>query len=429
MKTLLSDLFLNNWQRKAVSLVLAIIIWLVVNHSLTSTKTIANVPVRIINIPAGKTVEGMQANGRLNRRLTLSIVGNTNTLDELNSNDLEVVIDASNKTEQWIANINKKTLVSLNPEIDLSKGITRVYHPDLILRLTKLVTEKIPIVITKPIGEAPRGYQFIDVWPYKLYLTVSGPEDVIRRLKLKEQRMTFNLNDISKGQLDTIATSQTSDKNDVVSYFVPEQWKQINIPLLSDAPIEIDDPQGKALRIDFLRCSLVPLDSPILVNVFFPAEYSNTVNPLNYHVQPNNLVKEINGIYMISEPLFAKGVDRLFIQVVKDMIQLTVIAAPLNDKSQLDWNIQFVNTNLLEDRYVSTLISDVSDEDLRLMKPNLREEYLRNRFRSYMNRFQLFRANDTRFDFHVTMQDNAIVITEEKLVSQKTAFTRQPAQN
>jgi hypothetical protein len=212
MKTLIANFFLTNWQRKTVSLILAVIIWLVVNHSLTSTKTIGNVSVRIINIPTGKTVEGIQSNGKLNKKLTLTLVGNTNTLEDLTSNDIEVVIDAANKPDEWIATISKKNLVSLNPEVDISKGISRVYHPSFIIRMTKLVTEKIPIVITRPIGEPPRGYQFLDIWPYRLTLTVSGPEDVIKKLKIKEQKMTFNLNDISKAQLDALSSNANSEK-------------------------------------------------------------------------------------------------------------------------------------------------------------------------------------------------------------------------
>jgi len=412
MKTLLTSFFLDNWQRKAVSLLLAIIIWLVVNHSLTSTKTIANVPVRIINVPSGKTVEGMQASGRMNKRLTLSLVGNTTLLEELNSNDLEVVIDASNKSDEWIATISKKNLVSLNPEIDITKGISRVYHPSFIVRLTKLVTEKISIGITQPIGEAPRGYQLLDVWPYTLSLTVSGPEEVIKRLALKEQRLTFNLNDISKGQLDAIASTQNNNRNDVVSYYVPDQWKQINIPLLSDAPIQIDDPQAKALRIDFVRCNLLSIDTPILLTTFFPPEFSATINPDTYKIEPNSLVQNRNGIYIITTPLYAKGVDRLFIEVVKDMIQVVVIAAPPMQRKLLDWSVQFVNPRLLEDKYVATLISDTSDEDLRMMNPNLREEYLRNRFRSYMNRFQLFTVDDTKFVLQARFENTMIQITQ-----------------
>ncbi|MES2122881.1 MAG: hypothetical protein V4492_08925, partial [Chlamydiota bacterium] len=169
-------IFVEHWPRKLVSVVLAIVTWMVVNHTLTSTRNISNVPVRIINLPQGKTVEGMQPNGRLAKKLTLTLVGNKSVIDEVTYSDLEVVIDAADKSDEWIVTVSKKNLVSLNPEIDVGKGISRVYHPNFIIRMTKLVTDQIPIVITQPIGEAPRGYQFLDVWPYQLNLTVNGPE-------------------------------------------------------------------------------------------------------------------------------------------------------------------------------------------------------------------------------------------------------------
>jgi hypothetical protein len=58
------------------------------------------------------------------------------------------------------------------------------------------------------------------------------------------------------------------------------------------------------------------------------------------------------------------------------------------------------------------LMSDLSDRDIRLLQPTLREEYLRNRFRSYMNRFQLFRLDDVNFDLTIALKDGLILIEE-----------------
>jgi hypothetical protein len=38
MKSLLIKLFIENWQRKLISLILAIVIWLMINHSIAITK-------------------------------------------------------------------------------------------------------------------------------------------------------------------------------------------------------------------------------------------------------------------------------------------------------------------------------------------------------------------------------------------------------
>lgn len=413
MKSLLMKIFVEHWPRKLVSVVLAVVTWMVVNHTLTSTRNISNVPVRIINLPQGKTVEGMQPNGRLAKKLTLTLVGNKSVIDEVTYSDLEVVIDAADKPDEWIVTVSKKNLVSLNPEIDVSKGISRVYHPNFIIRMTRLITDQIPIVITQPIGEAPRGYQFLDVWPYRLTLTVSGPEEVIKRLKIKEQRITFNLNDISKSQLDDLASKTVENNSDVVSFFVPDQWKQINIPILSDMPIEIDDAQAKGLRIDFIRYSHLPLNTPIPISTFFPPQNLQNMNPAKVQIAPSEIVKITDSVPLINSRLFATGVDSLFLDTVKDMIEAVIIVSQKPGASYLDWSVQFINPRQLEDKYVASLMSDVSDNDIRLMQPILREEYLRNRFRSYMNHFQLYESEESKFDLSISLKDNQIYIEKK----------------
>jgi len=39
-----------------------------------------------------------------------------------------------------------------------------------------------------------------DIWPYQLYITVKGAEEIIKDLKAKGSQLTFNFNDISKNQ-------------------------------------------------------------------------------------------------------------------------------------------------------------------------------------------------------------------------------------
>jgi hypothetical protein len=419
VKTLFYKLFIEHWPRKLVALILAVITWLVVNQTLTATRNISTIPVRVINIPTGKTIEGMQSNGRLAKKVTLTLVGNKTILDELTPYDLEVVLDAADKPDEWIATISKKNLVSLNPEIDVSKGISRVYHPNFVVRMTKLVTEQIPIIITQPVGEAPRGYQFLDVWPYRLSLSVSGPEEVIKRLKLKEQRITFNLNDINKTQLDALANNASASRNDVVSYYVPEQWKQINIPILSDTPIEIDDPRAKALRIDFVRCNLLAIEKPIPVGLFFPDKTLAALNPDTVSLAPGEVIKQAYGVKLIQMPLYANGVDRLFLETVESMMQIVIIVSSKAERSLLEWSIEFINPRQLEDQYVSVLMSDVSDDEVRLLQPAMREEYLRNRFRSYMNRFQLFKNDDTKLDLAIFLKENVVEVHETSTISPK----------
>lgn len=410
---MIRNVFLQNWERKVISLFLAIVIWLVVNHSLTTTKILENVPIRLINIPTGMTVDGLQPNGMLSKKISLTLQGNKTELAEIASNDIEIVLDAMDKSDEWLATITRKNLLSLNPDVSLSKAIKRVVIQRLPINFTRLVTEKIPVVVTQPIGEAPRDYQFLDIWPYRLTMTVSGPEVVIKQLKAKGMNLTFNLNDISRVDLES-----QDYKTDEVSFFVPDAWKEISIPSLSDRPFMIDDPQAGDLRIDFVRSDLHPIAKAIPINLFFPPEHSLILNPETYSLALGGIVQRFHGIHLLRKSLYAKGVSQLFVELVQDMLEISILLSPKNEKKQLDWSVQFLNPRVLEDKYVSILMSDDTSTDNDPSYTKRREEYLRGRFRHYMNHFQLYKSDREKFDLKVQLQDHKITVEEFTNLSQ-----------
>ena len=412
MKTLLIRLFINNWPRKVLSLVLAMIIWMLVSHSMTISKIVPNVPVRVTNLPPEKTIEGMQVDGTLSKRISLTLIGHRSGLDEIQAKDLEVVIDAKDKTHEWIATIDKRNLIGLSTEFDALKQISRVAPVDMIIRQSNLVTEKIPIIVTQPIGEVPKGYQFLDIYPYQLSVTVNGPEEAVKRLKNRGLKLTFNLNDISKEELDSLQNENMGENHDEVSYFVPDSWKKISLPLLSEIPIVIDDPRAAALRIDFSRQDLLPIGFPLPVTVFFPPQYSSTLNPETYTLATNDFIMKKNGIKLLNIPLYAQGVSRLFLETVKDMIQVVVIASPKSERETLLWNAQFMYPHELENRYVSKVISE-SNDIIFDVQPHLVDDYLRNRFRSYMNRFRLYTPEHHKLSLKIELQAKAISVTPQ----------------
>ncbi|CAM0117295.1 YbbR-like domain-containing protein [Rhabdochlamydiaceae symbiont of Dictyostelium giganteum] len=401
----LRSLFFDHWQRKLISLMLTAALWILVNESLTTTKTLENIAVRLINIPEGMTVDGLLPNNMLLNRIPLTLYGNKNILKDLTSNDLEVVLDATDKSDEWTAMISSKNLVSLNPDVDLSKAIKRILNQRFSVSFTRLVTEKIPIIVTHPIGEAPRDYQFLDVWPYRLSITVSGPEEKIKQIKAKGVNLTFNLNDITRMNLDEATT--TSDE---VSFIVPNAWKEIILPSISDRPLVIDDPQAQELRIDFVKSDFHAIAKPIPIALFFPIEHSHYLNPDMYSIATSGLIERVHGIYMIRGPLFIKGASRLFVELVQEMLQISILVHPKQHK--LDWCVQCQNHRVIEDKYVSVLLSD---EELRYEDPNFskqREEYLRNRFRSYMNRFQIFKSQTEKLNLAIELDHKHICIQD-----------------
>ncbi len=382
------------------------------SQSLITSRTITNIPVRLINIPTGKTIVDLQNNGTLTKGVTLTIVGNKTFIDEVKSNDLEVVIDLDNQksTGEWYTTITRRNLISLNPDINLTKEVARVSPTNVYIRMTKLVSEKIPVFVTQPIGEAPKDYQFLNLWPYQLSLNISGPEEVVKRLKAKGIRLTFDLSDITKSDLDHLRTRAESSCSDEVTFFVPDSWKQVNIPLISDTPIEIDDPRAKDLRIDFVKTSLIPLRSLIPLSLYFPTETLSDLNPKQITFGSSQFVKKINGIEVLAKPLRAKGVTPLFVRIVEQMMQMSITVDPTKQTQLLNWSVEFINQRLLEDRYVSLMMSDISEEEIRGLQPLVREEYLRNRFRSYMNQCQLYTSDDERLDLKIYLDNQEVKI-------------------
>lgn len=414
MRTLLLRLFVENWQRKLISLILAMIIWMIVSHSMTVSKVIPNIPVRVTHLPPDKTIEGMQVNGLLTQRISLTLVGHKATLDELSAKDLEVVLSAKDKAQEWIATVNEKNLISLNPDFDPSKMVAKVIPTDMIIRQTKLVTEKIPVLVTQPIGEAPKGYQYLDIWPYHLSVTVHGPEEAVKRTKNRGVKLTFNLNDISATDLDNQRSSLQGESSDEVSFAIPDSWKKVSLPLLSETPLEINDPQAKALRIDFSRQDLLPIPFSIPVSIFFPPKYSHTLNPETYSLATNNFIVKKNGIKILNFPLYAQGVSHQFLETVKDMIQMVVIASPKSERERLLWNTQFMYPHELEDDYVAKIMAQ-SNNEIHDVQPHQLEDYLRNRFRNYMNRFRLYTADRQKLSLNIELQANAVSITAKNL--------------
>lgn len=401
-------MLLHNWQRKLVALFTALGIWLFVNHSINETKTISNVPIRIINLPSEKTIQGLLPNGMLSRRITLTLTGSKDIIDELEPGDLEVLLDASMADDDdWIVQVTKKNIVGLNPSIDLPRHISQVDHTIFVVKLSKLVTTKITLTVVSPKGTPPPGYEYLDIWPHKLYQSVSGPEEEIQQLKEKGLEINYDLNDISKADLDAI---KSSGHNDEISFPIPKKWKQVFIPIRHGTE-EINDPEAQNLHIDFLRKEFLPLDKEIPIRVFYSIEDLDKINPQTYSLAFNDDIRKKNGIAIFTKPIYAKEVSRLFIDVIRNSIEIVIRAAPKNKRKVLAWSVQFINPHDLEDAYVTMSIANGSaNKDNHGIIPRKQEEMLRKRFREYMQRLTLYLANGKKLHLKSTVEEDQIKV-------------------
>lgn len=402
METLISSLFIQNWQRKLVALLAALILWLFVNYSITATKTIPGVPIRVVNLPSDKTIVGLLPNGILNKRIALTLSGSKNVIRELEPGDLEVLIDASNiDREDWVLVINKKNLVSLSPDIDLAHSISNVDHTEFIIKMSRLVTAKVPITILLPTGEAPPGYELLDIWPHKLMQTISGPEEAVQNLKTRGLELTIDLSEITKSELDAIRSAHLNAQDDEISFYIPNHWKEVEIPFHNNVLEEINDPEAQNLRIDFLRKEFIPIEKEIPIRVFYPLKNLNEINPHKYPLAISEKVKEKEGVMIFNQKLFTQNVSRLFVEIIKSNIEIVIVADPKREREIFDWSVEIVDSEELEDIYVAYFIDDMKNRAGKENTPltnQYQESMLRKRFRDYLQKFHLYTAPDQKLN-------------------------------
>lgn len=269
MMSVLKRLFIDNWLRKLISVALATVIWFIVNQSITGQQTFTKVPISIINLPDGKTITGLQPNGYLSRLASIQLVGHK-SIEHVKAQDLELVLDASALPSSGPLVIHKEHLRSLDPDFNISKHVKKVItKKHLFAPLIPLYTETVPVYVTTPIGDAPKGYQFIDMWPHKFDMTVKGPEEVVKKHKVKGLKYTLNLNDITVKNLEK---SRVDTERDVISYNLPEALKQLTIADISSQPIKFDDAETQSMRIDFVRTKTIPIHFSIPIQIYIPPD-------------------------------------------------------------------------------------------------------------------------------------------------------------
>jgi hypothetical protein len=406
----LERFFLKNWPRKLVALIAAIFIWFLVSQTITVTRTIADVPVKIINLPPDKTVLGLLPNGLLNKRISITISGSKSVVQDLRPTDLEVVINADGHKESWIATISKRDLVSANQGFDIRKDIKEVTANDLFIKLSKLITEEVPVIITKPIGDPPKGYQYLDIWPKYLNQKISGPEDQVRELKQKGITLTFNLNRITQADLDSLYERQMKDE---ISFMVPDAWKKVAIPFKDNALEPLNDPRADLLRIDFLKQELIPLKMELPISIFFPIKYSQTINPQTYSLATNEIVQTKNGLKRLAVPLYVRDVSNLFLEVVRENLLFIVVAVPKSVQEYLDWAIQVIDDKNLEEAYVKATLKQTDEKYSEESFTKYSEQAIRYRFRDYMRNLVVYREDGKPFQLRALLEANTITLEQE----------------
>lgn len=414
MISLLRKTFIDNWPRKLIAFILAVVIWFAVAQSLTTTKAMNKVALRVKNIPPGMTIEGLQPNGTLTKNISFSMRGSRRVLEDLKPSDFEVEVDASSSSGEWIPRISHKNLVALDHRINLPKMIKEISHKNFILKTIPMVKAQVPVMIKQPVGESPKGYQFFDVTPYKLYITLEGPATTINRLKEQGIPLNFDLNAVTKEDLISIETKHRAGHQDIVSFRIPDMWKRVHVPELSEAPIVIDDPAATEMCIDFVRVELIPTSAPIPIVFHVLPKIFNKTKIGKLMLAENEVVKQQNGVKVLLDQVYAVNVSECFFDIVKDHLQIAIVTNTSKENTQLPWCIQILQMSELEDKYVDRVINEAYNQKLSDLHPQTKEEYIRNRFRCYVNRLKLFSSKEQPLELNILRKSNQIIVTKHE---------------
>lgn len=409
MDQIIKDWIVINWQRKLVALLIAITVWMYVSHSMTETKTFPGVTIKIVNLPTNKTINTLLPNGVLGRRVTLTLTGSKKIIENLESNGIEVVLDAANSSDEWVVQITKKNLVSLDPSIDLQHHITQVQHQEFIIELSELITAKIPVTISKPTGQAPEGYQFLGIWPQRLMQTVSGPAKQIKQLRATGLELSFDLRDVRKQVLDALSSGQEGFYEDEVSFSIPDTWKKVAIPFQQGTLHLLNDPDAKQLRMDFLRMQFIPIERLLPIRVYYPLYTLETLNQQTAPLATEGPIKKEFGVSVFTPPTLAYRVSRLFLDIVRDHMELTIVASLDPGKNGFPWSIEFNNSEELEKKYIAYLTGRHKLENSQSGSTyKKRVSIWKNRFRDYMQRLRLYTSHEEKLSLSNVLKDGAI---------------------
>jgi hypothetical protein len=410
MRQFLQELFLENIPRKLVAILTAIIIFFFVNQSLTVTKVVNNVSIRLVNIPPQKTVEGLLPNGYLLKKIALTLNGKKSSLEEISSTDIEVVIDLTGKKESFTATITEKNLVSLNPQIKIARDIRKVSTRQVYIQLQNLVTDKIPVYLLKPSGEAPKGFQFVDIQPHVVFVEVTGPDDLIRKLKGQGLVKVFNLNDISPEDLDGVAVKAA--KNDVVAFTTPLDQRFVYIPSIAPDKKFYFDPNSEKIKIDFLRTQILPVEAKIPLTFFVPTKHPKEIDVTQISIQESNVVTSMNEMKVLALKVYAKNVSQPFLETVQSMMQIVVVP-PILLGQRATWSIEFIASKDLEDKYVTRMVQESSTTRQNDQPELVKRELYRNRFRNYMNQMVLTGDDGIPLDFSIQFKGSKILVQQK----------------
>jgi len=162
---------IDNWHLKLISLILAVMLWMVVATE-TSSELGMEVPLEYRNIPAQLEITGDTTN-----TVQVRLRGSSNVIRDISAKDVSTTIDLSKMRPG-------EKIVPLSPQnvqAPFGAGVIRVNPSSVRFNLERTLTKTVPVVPTI-LGQPSDGFEIASVAVNPSKVEVEGPESRVSTL-------------------------------------------------------------------------------------------------------------------------------------------------------------------------------------------------------------------------------------------------------
>lgn len=190
----MKDKIIHNLGTKVLSVILAIIIWLLVTNidNPYTTKTFTDIPVNVINedvlLKKNKTWDIIEGN-----KVSVTIKAKRNIIDKIGRSDIRASADLSKLSITNAVPIN--VTVDNYDEVIKEKSLGNI--DTLKVKLENIEQQQFPVTI-ETTGEVRNGYAVGSKIPTPNIVEVTGPESLVRRIH--EVRVSVNVEGLTESQ-------------------------------------------------------------------------------------------------------------------------------------------------------------------------------------------------------------------------------------
>lgn len=230
------DKILHNLGMKVLSVVLAIIIWLLVTNidNPYTTKTFTDIPVSVTNEDAllkrNKTWDIIEGD-----KVSVTVKAKRSIIDKIGRSDIKATADLSKLSITNAVPIN--VTIDKYDDVISEKNLGNV--DTLKVKLENIKEQQFPVTI-ETIGDVGSGYAVGTKIPTPNIVQVTGPESIVK--KINEVRVTVNVDALTKSQtfsVEPVYYTEDGDKLDSSRLSCNVEQVEVAVNLLKTKKVDL----------------------------------------------------------------------------------------------------------------------------------------------------------------------------------------------